>query len=140
MRRYGSLFNINPSAWYYVCVQLILSDELLFNGCRFLASGKIKLLTDILLFLEGCISCYQEKRNDKVKDMHLVMARLNSDQDVANNRERKQTAAHIVAKSYPIQQTVEMCRYGSLININHSGFSFKPSFCMSFFTVRDSSG
>ena len=30
------------------------------------------------------------------------MANLNLDQDVANKRERKPTAAHIVAKSYPL--------------------------------------
>ena len=32
--------------------------------------------------------------------MHTTMASLNLDQDVANKRERKETAAHIVAKSY----------------------------------------
>ena len=30
------------------------------------------------------------------------MANLNLGQDVANKRERKQTAAHIVVKSYPL--------------------------------------
>ena len=30
------------------------------------------------------------------------MANLNLGQDVANNRERKETAAHIEAKSYPL--------------------------------------
>ena len=41
-------------------------------------------------------------------------------QDVANKRERKSTAAHIVAKSDPLCQAVEMRCYGSLININQS--------------------
>ena len=34
--------------------------------------------------------------------MHSIMANLNLDQVVANKRERKLTAAHIVAKSYPL--------------------------------------
>ena len=36
-------------------------------------------------------------------------------QDMANKRERKQTAAHIVAKYYPLLQTVGMRCYGSLV-------------------------
>ena len=48
------------------------------------------------------------------------MASLNLGQNVANKRERKQTAAHIVAKSYPLWQAVGMHCYGSLININPS--------------------
>ena len=48
------------------------------------------------------------------------MANLNLDQYVANKRERKYTAAHIVAKSYLLQQAVEMHRYGSLMNIDPS--------------------
>ena len=43
-------------------------------------------------------------------------------QDVANKRERKRTAAHIVAKSYPIASCIRMRRYGSLIKINPSVF------------------
>ena len=44
------------------------------------------------------------------------MANLNLGQDVAN----KKTAAHIVAKSYPLclYLAVRMHRYGSLFNIN----------------------
>ena len=34
--------------------------------------------------------------------MHSIMANLNLDQDVANKCERKKTAVHIVAKSYPL--------------------------------------
>ena len=49
--------------------------------------------------LEGCIGCYQEKCNEKVYNMHTIMVILNLDQDVANRGERKQTGAHIVAKS-----------------------------------------
>ena len=50
------------------------------------------------------------------------MPNLYLGQDVANKRERKQTAAHIVAKSYPLGQAVRMSRYGSLI-IKSSDFS-----------------
>ena len=49
------------------------------------------------------------------------MASLNLGQDVANKRERKWSAAHIVAKSYPLLLAVGMRRYGSLINMNPSG-------------------
>ena len=52
--------------------------------------------------------------------MQTIMASLNLGQDVANKRERKQTAAHIVARSYSLYLAVKMCRYGSLININPS--------------------
>ena len=55
------------------------------------------------------------------------MADLNLGQDVANKRERKQAATHVVAISYPLQQAVGMHRYGSLININPSGFTV-PNF------------
>ena len=48
------------------------------------------------------------------------MASLNFGQDVANKRERKLTAAHIAAKSYPLCLAVRMRRYGSLLNINPS--------------------
>ena len=48
------------------------------------------------------------------------MASLNLGQDVANKIERKLTAAHIVAKSYPLYLAVKMRRYGSLIRINPS--------------------
>ena len=48
------------------------------------------------------------------------MASLNLGQDMANKKERKYTAAHIVAKFYPLYLAVRMRRYGSLININHS--------------------
>ena len=37
---------------------------------------------------------------------------------MANKRERKLTAAHLVAKSYPLYLAVRMGRYGSLINIS----------------------
>ena len=47
------------------------------------------------------------------------MTNLNFGQDVANKRERKQTAAHIVAKSYPLKQAAGMRRHGSLLNINN---------------------
>ena len=50
------------------------------------------------------------------------MASLNLGQDVANKRERKLTAAHVVAKSYPLYLAVRMRRYGSLIKINPSDF------------------
>ena len=53
--------------------------------------------------------------------MHTLMASLHLGQDVANKRERKWTAAHIVAKSYPLYLAVIMCNYGSLMNINPSG-------------------
>ena len=49
------------------------------------------------------------------------MANLFLGQDVANKSERRQTAAHIVAKSYLLWLAVRMRRYGSLININPSG-------------------
>ena len=49
------------------------------------------------------------------------MASLNLGQDVANKRERKYIAVHIVAKSYPLYIAVRMRRYGSLIKINPSG-------------------
>ena len=58
------------------------------------------------------------------------MANLNLGQDVANKREIKYTAAHIVAKSYPLYLAEEMRRYGSLIYINPSGsFHVDPSIC-----------
>ena len=38
---------------------------------------------------EGCISCWQEKRNEKVWDMRSIMANLSLGQDVTGNRERK---------------------------------------------------
>ena len=50
-----------------------------------------------------------------------IMSSLHVGQDVANKRERKQTAAHIVAKSYLLYTAVKMYRYGCLININLSG-------------------
>ena len=53
--------------------------------------------------------------------MYSIMVNLNLGQDVANKREGKQTAAHIVAKSYPLEQAAGMLRYGSLIKINPSG-------------------
>ena len=56
--------------------------------------------------------------------MYLIVASLNLGQDVANERERKQTAAHVVAKSYPLYLTVKICRYVSLININPSAPRF----------------
>ena len=34
-------------------------------------------------FLEGCISCKQEKRNEKVWNLRSIMANLNLGQDVA---------------------------------------------------------
>ena len=52
-----------------------------------------------------------------VLNMHSIMANLNLGQDVSNKRERKSTAAHIMAKSYPLYLAVKMCRYGSLIDI-----------------------
>ena len=48
------------------------------------------------------------------------MTNLNLGQDVASNRERKETAAYIVAKSYALQLAAVMRRCGSLININPS--------------------
>ena len=39
--------------------------------------------------IEGCITCYQEKRNEKVKNILSIMASLNLGQDVVNRRERK---------------------------------------------------
>ena len=38
------------------------------------------------------------------------MTSLNLGQDVSNKRDRKQTAAHIVAKSYPLYLAVKMYR------------------------------
>ena len=50
------------------------------------------------------------------------MASLSLGRDVANKRERKYTAAHMVAKSYPLYlAAVRMRRYGSLIKTNPSG-------------------
>ena len=52
------------------------------------------------------------------------MANLNLSQDVANKRERKQIAVHIVAKYDPLQQTAGMRRYSSLlINIEPSALN-----------------
>ena len=48
------------------------------------------------------------------------MVNLKLGPDVANKRERKKITAHIVAKSYHLEQAVGMRRYGSLININPS--------------------
>ena len=53
------------------------------------------------------------------------MAILNLDQDVAIKIERKQTAAHIVAKSSPHWLAERMRRYGSFI-INPSNFDSVP--------------
>ena len=49
------------------------------------------------------------------------MANLNLDRNVANKK-RKQIASLIVSKSYVLQQTAGIRRYGSLININPSGY------------------
>ena len=49
--------------------------------------------------------------------MHSIMANLNLGQNMANKRENKLTAAHIVAQPYPLQQAAGMRHYGSLINI-----------------------
>ena len=57
------------------------------------------------------------------------MASLNLGHDVAKKRERKQTAAHIVAKSYPLWQAIIMRRYGSLSNINPCGRIQLPFYC-----------
>ena len=57
--------------------------------------------------------------------MHSVVANLNLGLDVAKKRERKWTAAHIVAKSDSLSQAAGMCSFGSLININPSGLSKK---------------
>ena len=48
-------------------------------------------------------------------------------QDVANKRERKYTAAHIVAKSQPLYQAAGMRRYRSLIIINPSVFPYRDN-------------
>ena len=53
------------------------------------------------------------------------MVNLNLGQDAANKKERKQTAAHIVAKFYHLQQAVRMRRYGSLL-INPLGWAKEP--------------
>ena len=52
--------------------------------------------------LEGCISCYQEKRNEKIWNKHSIMANLNFVQDVAIKWETKHATADIVATSYPL--------------------------------------
>ena len=63
--------------------------------------------------------------------MHSSMANPNLGHDVANKKERKETAALIVAKSYPLYVAVKICRYGSLINTNPSDSSeFWPQFCV----------
>ena len=49
-----------------------------------------------------------------------MMVSLNIGQYVANKREKKLTAANIVAKSYPLYLAVRRRRYGSLIKINPS--------------------
>ena len=56
------------------------------------------------------------------------MASLDVGQDVANKRERKETAAHIVAKSI----AVRLRRYGSLIKSNplaHSKCIIRQCYC-----------
>ena len=55
------------------------------------------------------------------------MANLYLDKAVANTRERKQTAAHLVAKYYPLLQASGRRRYGSLININFSVLTDRPT-------------
>ena len=52
--------------------------------------------------------------------MHSIMANLILGQDVANKRERKQTADHILLRFYLLQKAAVIRRYGSLININPS--------------------
>ena len=49
------------------------------------------------------------------------MASLKFRPRCGQKRERKQTAVHIVANSYPLYLAVRMRRYGSLIKINPSG-------------------
>ena len=46
--------------------------------------------------IESCISCQQEKRNEKVWNLHSIMANLNLGQDVANKREKIGIACHNV--------------------------------------------
>ena len=49
----------------------------------------VKAYIGSLSRVEGCISCYQEIRNENVWNMHSIMANLNLGQDVANKRGRK---------------------------------------------------
>ena len=42
-----------------------------------------------ILFLEGCISCWQEKRHEKDYYIYSIIDNFNLGQDVDNNRERK---------------------------------------------------
>ena len=44
--------------------------------------------------LEGCIICWQENRNEKVYNIHSIVASPNIGQDVANKRERKPNRTH----------------------------------------------
>ena len=39
--------------------------------------------------LEGCISCEEEKSNEQVWSLHLIVSNLNLSQYVANKIERK---------------------------------------------------
>ena len=52
--------------------------------------------------------------------MHLITVYLNIGQHVAKKEKEKIDSCHIVAKSYPPQQTAVMRCYGSLMNINPS--------------------
>ena len=61
---------------------------------------------------EGCISCKLEKRNEKVWNLHSIVATLNLDQDVAKKGGEISIAGHNVAKSVEMI----MSRYGSLIS------------------------
>ena len=69
----------------------------IYNGAlKPVSHRQLVFLFCFLLCLESCISCWQEKRNEK---MYSIMANPNLGQDVANKRENKITAVH---NSYPL--------------------------------------
>ena len=53
------------------------------------SSNLTRSVTNIWQKLEGCISCSQEKGNEKIYNMHSVMTNVNFGRDVATKRERK---------------------------------------------------
>ena len=87
--------------------------------------------------LGGCMSCWQEKRNEKIQNMHSVMANLNLGQDMTNKIEREYILpTYIVAKSYALLDVVWMLRYSSLININPLIFRYQLCSCSAFFFFK----
>ena len=62
--------------------------------------------------------CKQEKRNEKVWILHVIVVNLNLDQYVAKKeRENRYSKSYCGQFLFPVA-SCEMSRYGSLININ----------------------